>query len=110
MKNDIVKNNGATYLNLRHDKAIVGTCCIDNKRIKFVGTPKITITKDSYKFGKEMQISLHSLKGEAEIDTRNPTKYDCLEFIFPLKDGLQFLRECRAILDDIEKTIKESNK
>ena len=92
---------GVNYTHLRLNKIVDGVISHDNHRYVVKGYPKITIMKNSYKFGNQIQFSLCSSKNSFKNEDRNTySNWDTLEINIPFDDGVKMVE---AVMEELKK-------
>lgn len=81
------EDDGVTYHNFKSILTAAGVVCIGNKRIILTGNPKITVMKNSKRFGDELQFTLLAKKGQVKVEDRNGSAWNTIEINIPLEVG-----------------------
>lgn len=100
-------HKGVDYTHIRCKKPVAGVACIGDKRTVIQGMPKFSITNGSWKFGKELQISICSPKLARIEEGRNEgSAWNTLEINMPLEIGQQIIDTIKEELDkdDVKKS------
>jgi len=87
-------HDGVSYTHLQSDETGTGSAQMGEDRFILSGPAKISLTKGSYKYGKEMQFSVcaHKEAGFKRPD-RNNSDWNTIEICMPLEAGLEMIKE-----------------
>ena len=96
-------DNGVHYTHLEAEAEGIGASHIGKDKVILLGRPKISITKGSYKFGRELQFSVcaHKAAGAA-ASKRNPSEWNTIEICIPLEVGRRLIEETYKELVEYE--------
>lgn len=103
MKKQINKHNGIIYEKFISSEKSDGVCAINNERIVLNGTPKMTICKNQYKFGDQLEVSVIAPKGTIiKKEKRNNSNWDVITIYFSLEEGRKIIEELNKKLNKKE--------
>jgi hypothetical protein len=95
------EDKGAEFLNIRLKKKIDGLFCVGKKRYVINGFPKLTILKNSRKFGRQVQISICSSKNDnIRVEDRNDSVWNTIEINFPEEDWKEIYQQLKGIYEN----------
>lgn len=87
--------NGVKYTNLELDREITGALSVGDKKTVIKGKFSVGLTRDSYKYGSEVQFIIFSPKDSNSVQEvpRNNSGWDRLEFFLPLTEVENIIAE-----------------
>jgi hypothetical protein len=93
------EHNGVTYTKYESTIPVNGAIGYEDKKLVLTGLPAIEIPDGSYKFDKEVQITVYNQAGKVRSENRTTyaRQYDRIE-IFMSK--IEFIEMCRKFIDD----------
>lgn len=97
------EHNGAEFDHYRYNERTNGVCCIGEKRFTINGLPKISLMKNSYKYGKELQFSIVCPKESFTESKRNKSQWNVMEINLPLEVGIELIRTVLKDYDNKQK-------
>lgn len=94
---EVRQDRGVEYNSVVSDKEIEGSCSYEEKRLIFKGKVSFELMKNSWKFGKQIQVVLFGK--DLKFETRSPNaNYNRIEIAIPFEIGKKLLEEFGEVL------------